>query len=101
MHVCVQIWRSAVPWQIPVVQNCGYVHLSPSMPVGASQKHLPASHFWPVAHAVASAQGAPFVTVIVAESVSAPMSSYALSTRSITPSGTVDGVVSVYCAGSG
>ena len=71
MQLCVQICWSAVPVQSPDLQNCAYEQESPISPVGASQKHLPASHFWPLAQVDADAHGAPRVTVTTVDSVGA------------------------------
>src|SRR6185503_1168166 len=77
---CVQYMPSDALRQLPLRQNWLYVHASPTLPLAGSQKHLPASHFWPFAHASALVHGAPLVTVIVGAIVSASMSSYALTT---------------------
>jgi hypothetical protein len=75
MQLCVQICWSEVPVQTPLLQNCGKLHESPTSPTGGSQKHLPASHFWPAAQLDALSHGAPLVTVTTEDSVAAPRSS--------------------------
>src|SRR6476659_1429969 len=67
-QVCVHTLDPVAPKQMPLLHACGKSQASPTSPVGASQKHLPASHFWPLAHWVAaSVHGAPFMTVALAD----------------------------------
>src|ERR1041385_110173 len=98
MQSCVQyLSLSVVVRQSLLLQYCGYVHASPTSPAGGSQKHLPASHFCPARQVDALAHGAPLVTVTGPASASSSRSSNDFTTMSITPSGTIVGIVSGYC----
>src|SRR5262245_17742001 len=99
MHACVQICFSAVPRHRLLTQNWSYVHSSPCSPTGGSQKHLPASHFWPLAQVSAVWHGAPLVIVTIGESVKLPRSSNARSRMSMMLFGTVAGTLIPYSDG--
>ena len=76
-----------MPVHSPDLQNCAYEQLAPISPDGGSQKHLPDSHFWPLAQALALVHAAPLVNVTMADSVLTPRSSYAIAWTSTMLSG--------------